>query len=292
MWFYLIDTIFFDRQIKCIGLENTKKLINYTVYTKNPLANKILKNCGVNINKNGKIKDIKLYKNIKLVDNFQGEQNIPEDLAGALIAQLVISEYLFGVNSIKIPIPLNKKIKIKKCAVVGAGGLGNPVSYVLNKNKVSFIVIDDDIVDHTNLARQFLFNKNDIGKYKSKTLEKKLRYCIKSIVTKIDEKNIDILDDYDNIFICVDDIDSRYLITDYALRKGKNVINAGVEGQTGIIFKNFDLEKYILRNNYSNTINGITPPIVALTGILQAYAVNINKSIIHMDFYTGRGFFI
>ncbi|WGS65677.1 ThiF family adenylyltransferase [Marinitoga aeolica] len=293
MWFCLIDSVFFDRQIKCIGIENTRKLINYTVYTKNPLANKILKNCGVNINRKGRIKDIKIYNDctIKLVENFQENKSIPEDLAGALIAQLVISEYLFGIDSIKIPIQFNKKIKSKKSIIIGAGGLGNPVSYMLNKNKIPFVIIDDDVVDKTNIARQFLFTKKDIGKYKVNAIEKKLKYCKKGIIEKVTEKNLNILDEYETIYLCVDNIESRLLISNYALKKGKKIISAGVEGQKGMILKNFDFDKYVSKYNNDDSVNGIVPSIVILTGILQAYMLNIDKSIIYMDFYTGRGFF-
>ncbi|QTA37921.1 ThiF family adenylyltransferase [Thermosipho ferrireducens] len=289
-----MDKIYFDRQIKCIGLENTMKLLNYAVYTKSSLANKILKNCGVNISQKGEFKDIKIYDDstVKLVGSAQNNSILPDEIIGSLIAQLVISELLFGINTIKLPFDISRSIALTlnsvKTIVVGSGGLGNFVSYVLNRRRVPFTIIDDDKIDKTNLARQILFTEDDVGKFKAEVLASKLKYCKRAILEKLKLENLNILDEYDVIYVCVDNFKDRYLITKYGLSKNKLVLNAGVEGQRGLILKNFDFEKYVGFHVNENSGNGIVPAIVALTGIIQAYMPVVTFSLVYLDFYTSH----
>ena len=59
--------------------------------------------------------------------------------------------------------------------IVGAGGLGCPVSLYLAAAGVgSITVVDGDIVDVTNLQRQILFNTQQIGKSKAESAKQVL----------------------------------------------------------------------------------------------------------------------
>jgi adenylyltransferase/sulfurtransferase len=52
-------------------------------------------------------------------------------------------------------------------AVVGAGGIGSPaIQYLAAAGVGTLVVIDDDVVDLSNLQRQTLFGEADIGKSK------------------------------------------------------------------------------------------------------------------------------
>ena len=58
-----------------------------------------------------------------------------------------------------------------KVLVIGAGGLGtNIVNQIANIGVGEIYVADYDRIEISNLSRQFLFTKQDIGKYKSFTL--------------------------------------------------------------------------------------------------------------------------
>ncbi len=68
-----------------------------------------------------------------------------------------------------------KKILNSKVLIVGAGGLGCPVADLLTRSGVGKIgVIDYDKVSLSNIHRQTLYTKKDVGKYKVDVVKKKL----------------------------------------------------------------------------------------------------------------------
>lgn len=63
-----------------------------------------------------------------------------------------------------------EKLKASTVVILGAGGLGCPVSETLARAGVGAIhLIDDDVIEASNLQRQTLFNEEDIGQGKAKT---------------------------------------------------------------------------------------------------------------------------
>ena len=60
-----------------------------------------------------------------------------------------------------------KKINAARVLLVGAGGLGSSAGYYLAAAGVGKIgIIDDDIIEMSNLQRQILHHNNDVGKPK------------------------------------------------------------------------------------------------------------------------------
>jgi molybdopterin/thiamine biosynthesis adenylyltransferase len=58
-------------------------------------------------------------------------------------------------------------IEKQVCFVLGAGGIGSSVAFGLARLGVARIILwDFDTVDVTNLNRQILFNKADVGRSK------------------------------------------------------------------------------------------------------------------------------
>jgi len=83
----------------------------------------------------------------------------------------------------KIGIAGQKKILNAKVLVIGAGGLGCPLMLYLAYSGVGNLgIVDHDKVEVSNLSRQILFTKKDIGKNKvsvSKNAIKKINKNIK-----------------------------------------------------------------------------------------------------------------
>ena len=66
-----------------------------------------------------------------------------------------------------------RKLINSRVLVVGAGGLGSPVSLYLSLAGVGTIgIIDFDVVDVSNLQRQILHSDSDVGKRKLNLLKK------------------------------------------------------------------------------------------------------------------------
>ena len=106
----------------------------------------------------------------------------------------------------KIGLHGQKKIANSKILIIGMGGLGCPLLlYLANSGIGNIGIVDNDIVDITNLNRQVLFTEKDIGKNKvelAKKFVKKINNKIKIKIfnTKISQKNIkNIVNQYDII---------------------------------------------------------------------------------------------
>ena len=142
-----------------------------------------------------------------------------------------------------------KKIFNSKILVIGAGGLGCPLMLYLSYSGVGNLgIADDDKVELSNLSRQVLFTKKDLGKFKvkvSKQYIKKInkKIVVKTFIKKINEKNIDnIAKNYD--FICdgTDNFKSRLLINDYCIKNKKVLISSAISKYDGQVF-NFDFRR-------------------------------------------------
>ena len=149
----------------------------------------------------------------------------------------------------KIGLTGQKKIKDAKVLIIGIGGLGCPLMLYLSYSGVGNLgIADDDKIELSNLSRQVLFTKKDLGKFKvmvSKQFIKKInkKIVVKTFTKKINEKNIDnIAKNYD--FICdgTDNFKSRLLINDYCIKNKKVLISSAISKYDGQVF-NFDFRK-------------------------------------------------
>lgn len=76
--------------------------------------------------------------------------------------------------------------------VVGVGGLGCPVSQILARAGVGRLhLVDFDVIDESNLQRQTLFSKADVGQSKVKTAYEKLREHNELVAIEYTELRLD-----------------------------------------------------------------------------------------------------
>lgn len=133
------------------------------------------------------------------------------------------------------------KLLAAKVLCIGAGGLGSPSSMYLAAAGVGTIgVIDDDVVDASNLQRQLLHGTDRVGTAKVDSAEKTLRGLNSDVKvekhrTRITSDNaLALIGGYDVVIDGADNFATRYLVNDCALRLGKPVIHASIfrfEGQ-------------------------------------------------------------
>jgi|TARA_B100001971_G_scaffold104766_1_gene96453 adenylyltransferase/sulfurtransferase len=119
--------------------------------------------------------------------------------------------------------------------VVGAGGLGSPLLLYLAAAGVGTLgVIDDDVVDLSNLQRQVLHTTVDLGMDKVKSAEKAVAAVNPSIrlvphKARLNSKNIQgLLKDYDIVADGSDNFATRYLVNDACHLAGRPLVSAAL----------------------------------------------------------------
>jgi molybdopterin/thiamine biosynthesis adenylyltransferase/rhodanese-related sulfurtransferase len=133
------------------------------------------------------------------------------------------------------------KLLASKVLCIGAGGLGSPSSMYLAAAGIGTIgVIDDDVVDASNLQRQILHSTDRLGKPKVESAEQTLRGLnpdvkVNKHATRINSTNaLELIGGYDVVIDGADNFATRYLVNDSALKLGKPVVHASIfrfEGQ-------------------------------------------------------------
>ncbi|GAB4333135.1 MAG: molybdopterin-synthase adenylyltransferase MoeB [Desulfobulbaceae bacterium] len=126
--------------------------------------------------------------------------------------------------------------------VVGAGGLGSPVAFYLAAAGVGTIgIVDDDVVDLSNLQRQILHATGDVGRPKTQSAVETLRGLNPDVKVqphqlRLTADNVmDLVQDYDFIVDGTDNFPAKFLVNDACVLAGKPFSHGGVlrfAGQT------------------------------------------------------------
>jgi molybdopterin/thiamine biosynthesis adenylyltransferase len=140
--------------------------------------------------------------------------------------------------------PGQKALKEAKVLVIGAGGLGSPALMYLAAAGVGTIgVIDDDVVDNSNLQRQVIHRDSDIGFPKVRSAMQamtaqnpyvEVRPYQRRLTPEIAEG---LFADYDLILDGTDNFDARYLANETCVALGKPLISGALsqwEGQVSV----------------------------------------------------------
>tara|TARA_B100000029_G_scaffold353670_1_gene346362 strand:- start:230 stop:994 length:765 start_codon:yes stop_codon:yes gene_type:complete len=151
----------------------------------------------------------------------------------------------------KIGLIGQKKLLKSKVLIVGAGGLGSPISIYLTALGIGKIgVVDKDTVEISNLGRQIIFDTKDINKKKSIVAINKLKKInpdikLLSFNKKLTLKNIKIIaKDFDLIVDGSDNFRTRFLINDYCMKNRKILVSGAISKFDGQVFTfNFSKKK-------------------------------------------------
>ncbi len=136
-----------------------------------------------------------------------------------------------------------------KVLLLGAGGLGSPTALYLAAAGVGTLgIVDDDVVDLSNLQRQVIHTTERVGVPKVDSAEESivaLNPDVKVVKypVRIDSSNImEIIEGYDVIVDGVDNFPTRYLLNDATVRLKIPVVSASILGFDGqlSVFKPYD----------------------------------------------------
>ena len=127
------------------------------------------------------------------------------------------------------------KLLNAKVLLIGAGGLGSPAALYLAAAGIGTLgIVDDDLVDESNLQRQVIHNTERVGTPKTESARlsiEALNPDVKVVEyrTRLDASNIiEIIKDYDVLVDGADNFPTRYLLNDASVRLRKPVVSASI----------------------------------------------------------------
>jgi molybdopterin/thiamine biosynthesis adenylyltransferase len=134
-----------------------------------------------------------------------------------------------------------EKLRHASVLVVGAGGLGAPALYYLAAAGVGRLtVVDDDVVELSNLQRQILYTTADIGSGKAETAAARLRALNPDVEVHacgerlVAANTMDLVRDHDMVVTAVDNFPTRYLINDACVLARKTLVDGAVLRMVGL----------------------------------------------------------
>lgn len=132
------------------------------------------------------------------------------------------------------------RLKQAKVLIVGAGGLGCPALQYLAAAGVGHItIVDADVVETSNLARQILHTDSRVGMPKAQSAATAARQLnphidIVPLCESLSAENAQALvGAHDVVLDCTDNVLTRYLISDAAVLCGKQVVSGAAQGFSG-----------------------------------------------------------
>lgn len=135
-----------------------------------------------------------------------------------------------------------KSLKESSVAVIGAGGLGSPILLYLTAAGIGNIcIIDDDILEVSNLNRQIIHNEHRLGEAKALSAEKSLNKLnsttkILSNQVRLTKENIlEVIGKPDLIIDAVDNVETRVLLNKFSLKYHIPIVFGAVESMTGYL---------------------------------------------------------
>jgi|TARA_B100001063_G_scaffold246831_1_gene287892 adenylyltransferase/sulfurtransferase len=204
-----------------------------------------------------------------------------------------------------------KKIKKARILIIGAGGLGCPAAEFLTRAGVGYLgIIDNDVVNISNIHRQSLYDISDINKSKVRSAKKKLnkinpKTIIRTYSFRLNKDNAaKIIKDYDYIVDGSDNFKTKFLVNENALKFKKFLVVGAISKFDGHLFtydfsnkKTPCLRCFFQNDKVSDDIlnceyEGILGTVAGIIGTLQANEIlkqilkigqNLNGKILILD---------
>lgn len=189
-------------------------------------------------------------------------------------------------------------------AIIGIGALGTVAAELLARAGIGkLILIDKDIVDISNLQRQSLFDESDIGKPKVDVAREKIGKINSDIfidakATNLNSGNINEIN-ADVLIDCADNIETKLLLNEYAIKKGIPLVHGAVAGSRGQLFNvvpGSTCLRCIFKESELECENeGILNSVSHLIGAMQANEAlkillkkNYEKCLIRIDVFSNN----
>jgi molybdopterin/thiamine biosynthesis adenylyltransferase len=176
----------------------------------------------------------------------------------------------------------------QRVLVVGAGGLGSPLLRLLARSGVEHItVIDDDVVDESNLHRQTLYTQRDVGLSKIERATQLLRELSPELSVRAVEGRfvpataMEMLSEHTLVVEGSDNLATKFLVADAARLSGIPAVQAGAvrwAGWTLCALPDSSCLRCLFEDIPRDRVEtcadaGVVGPVVGVLGGLQAALV-------------------
>ena len=174
------------------------------------------------------------------------------------------------------------KLKNSKVCIIGLGGLGSLASLYLSLAGIGkLLLVDDDIVNYSDLHRQILYTINDVGKKKVEVAYRRITshnplIKVDIIDEKINEDNVyQIIKDCNIVVDCLDNWTSRFILNSACIKLKKPLVHGAVQGFQGQLLIVIPKVTPCLRCIFTRVLEKKDIPIVNSTvGVIASLQVN------------------
>lgn len=177
-----------------------------------------------------------------------------------------------------------------KILLVGAGGLGSPAARTLARSGVAAMtLVDDDVVEDSNLHRQTLFTMADVGRPKAPTAAARLeaearaaghRLAVRVVEGRVLPDNaLRLMKEHDLVVEGTDNFATKFLVADAGRLAGVPTVQAGAVRWSGWAFAAVPGESACLRCVFEDIPKdrvetcaeaGVVGPVVGALGAIEA----------------------
>ncbi len=186
----------------------------------------------------------------------------------------------------QVDVSRQEKLLASRVLIIGLGGLGSPVAMYLAAAGVGHLVlVDDDVVELSNLQRQIAHNTNDIGLKKVESAKQTIQNLNADITVTCYDKRLNekqLADEVTAADIVIDGTDNfttRFALNESCVKNKTPLISGAairLEGQVSVFNKTPSSPCYRclykdegeLDASCSN--NGVLAPVVGIIGSIQA----------------------
>ncbi len=180
-----------------------------------------------------------------------------------------------------------EKLASKRVLIVGCGGLGGVVIECLARIGVGHMrVVDGDVFDESNLNRQLLSSRMNLGRPKTLAAQQRVMAVnplveVEAVQAELTAKNaLELLAGCDAAVDCLDNIPSRLLLQQAAKEAGIPLVHAAIagwRGQVAVVQPGEDLLSLLYNNSRQEQGEEISTGTLSFTaatlGALQASEV-------------------
>jgi molybdopterin/thiamine biosynthesis adenylyltransferase/rhodanese-related sulfurtransferase len=168
-----------------------------------------------------------------------------------------------------------RKLLDARVLLIGAGGLGSPAALYLAAAGVGTIgLVDDDVVDESNLQRQVLHTADRVGMAKTESASLTLNALnpgvrVKQHAERLGRSNVEeLVAGYDVIVDGTDNFETRYLLNDAAVAARKPVVHGSIYRWDGQVTTFVPYDGPCYRCMYPTQPPDELAPACAVAGVL------------------------